>query len=218
MNALPKTASTKACNGAIPSTPFREAAACPALVSAHGGWANTVGRRDECRLIRAAIEHGVTLIDTAEMYGEGGAEAVINRALSDVAIASYCIWKQGLPQRIRKRGTIAACERSLKRLGTDYPIAICHWRGSIRSPTPSRRRNAEDAGENCAWASLILIPLTCTVCRRRGWRGHQSGALQPRSSRRWEFALLPCTGGERGIPDHAFTQTIGSHGCWSRTK
>ena len=87
-------------------------------------------RAAEAKAIAAGIDHGVTLIDTAEMYGEGGAEEVVATATAgrrdQVFIASKVY-----PHNASRAGAIAACERSLKRLKTDHiDLYLLHWRGS----------------------------------------------------------------------------------------
>lgn len=88
-------------------------------------------RADEIRALVAGVELGATLIDTAEMYGEGEAERLIAQALAgrrdDVFIVSKVY-----PQNATRRGAIAACERSLKRLKTDrIDLYLLHWRGNV---------------------------------------------------------------------------------------
>ncbi|MGB3291681.1 MAG: aldo/keto reductase, partial [Phormidesmis sp.] len=71
------------------------------------------------------------LIDTAEMYGEGGAEEVIAEALGHRRSEAFLVSKV-YPHNASRSGAIAACERSLKRLKTDYlDLYLLHWRGSI---------------------------------------------------------------------------------------
>lgn len=87
-------------------------------------------RADEVAALRHGLALGVTLIDTAEMYGSGEAESIVADAVGprrdDVFIVSKV-----LPENSSKRGTIAACERSLKRLKTDrIDLYLLHWRGS----------------------------------------------------------------------------------------
>lgn len=86
----------------------------------------------EVGVLRAAIERGVTLIDTAEMYGEGGAETVIARAIADSGVARERLYlvSKVYPHNASRRGTMAACERSLKRLATGYlDMYLLHWPG-----------------------------------------------------------------------------------------
>jgi diketogulonate reductase-like aldo/keto reductase len=80
--------------------------------------------------LRSGIDLGLTHIDTAEMYGSGTAETLIGRALEGRRDAVFLVSKV-LPTNASKRGTIAACERSLARLKTDrLDCYLLHWRGS----------------------------------------------------------------------------------------
>jgi diketogulonate reductase-like aldo/keto reductase len=86
---------------------------------------------EEAMALRHGIELGMTLIDTAEMYGDGGAEEVVGEAIrgrrDDVFIVSKV-----LPSNASQAGVLGACERSLKRLGTDrIDLYLLHWRGSV---------------------------------------------------------------------------------------
>jgi diketogulonate reductase-like aldo/keto reductase len=83
----------------------------------------------------AALQHGIdlglTLIDTAEMYGEGGAEIVVGKAIAHCRPSVFLVSKV-YPHNASRQGAIAACERSLKRLNTDYlDLYLLHWRGSV---------------------------------------------------------------------------------------
>jgi diketogulonate reductase-like aldo/keto reductase len=81
--------------------------------------------------LRLGIDLGMTLIDTAEMYGGGGAEEVIARAAHGVRDTLFIVSKL-YPHNASRAGVVAACERSLKRLGTDrIDLYLLHWRGSI---------------------------------------------------------------------------------------
>jgi len=87
-------------------------------------------RSAEAKALRQGLDLGLGLIDTAEMYGEGGAEEVVAEAVSgrrdDVFIVSKVY-----PHNASRKGAIAACERSLKRLRTDrIDLYLLHWRGS----------------------------------------------------------------------------------------
>jgi diketogulonate reductase-like aldo/keto reductase len=73
----------------------------------------------------------MTLIDTAEMYGEGGAEEVIAQAIADCRQTVFLVSKV-YPHNASRQGVIAACERSLRRLKTDYlDLYLLHWPGSV---------------------------------------------------------------------------------------
>jgi diketogulonate reductase-like aldo/keto reductase len=95
-------------------------------------------RNAEIAAVRAALDMGWRVIDTAEMYGDGGAEAVVGAAIA-AAVRSGGLARDELfvvskvyPQNATARGTVAACERSLARLGLDHLDAyLLHWRGSV---------------------------------------------------------------------------------------
>jgi diketogulonate reductase-like aldo/keto reductase len=104
----------------------------PAL--GQGTWHMGDDRRraaEEAAALRLGIDLGMTLIDTAEMYGGGGAEEVIARAAHGVRDSLFIVSKL-YPHNASRGGVVAACERSLKRLGTDrIDLYLLHWRGSI---------------------------------------------------------------------------------------
>ena len=105
-----------------------------------GTWrmGEAAGRRQaEVAAVREAIALGYRLIDTAEMYGEGGAETVVGQAVAEALRASEVrrdelfIVSKVYPHNASRRGTPEACERSLKRLGLDaIDLYLLHWRGS----------------------------------------------------------------------------------------
>lgn len=81
--------------------------------------------------LRLGIDLGMTLIDTAEMYGEGGAEEVVGKAIAGRRQDIFLVSKV-YPQNASRKGVVAACERSLKRIGTDYlDLYLLHWRGEV---------------------------------------------------------------------------------------
>ena len=90
----------------------------------------------EVAAVRLALEMGYRLIDTAEMYGEGGAETVVGQALAEalragtVARPDLFIVSKVYPHNASRAGVQAACERSLRRLGLDQlDLYLLHWRG-----------------------------------------------------------------------------------------
>jgi len=92
---------------------------------------NARNRQSEIDALRHGLDLGLTLIDTAEMYGEGGAEEVIADAIASRRAEVFLVSKV-YPHNASKRGTITACERSLQRLKTDYlDLYLLHWRGSV---------------------------------------------------------------------------------------
>lgn len=88
-------------------------------------------RNEEIASLRLGIELGMTLIDTAEMYGDGGAEKLVARAITGRRSEVFLVSKV-LPDHASRRGAIAACERSLRRLKTDrLDLYLLHWREAI---------------------------------------------------------------------------------------
>src|SRR3954453_11829203 len=86
-------------------------------------------RRQEGAALRLGIDLGMTLIDTAEMYADGGAERIVAPAVEGRRGEGVIVSKV-YPHNASKSGVPAACERSLKRLNTDrIDLYLLHWRG-----------------------------------------------------------------------------------------
>jgi diketogulonate reductase-like aldo/keto reductase len=109
-------------------------------------------RADEVKALAHGLSLGVTLIDTAEMYGDGEAEAIVADAVGTKRDEVFIVSKV-LPNNSSKRGTIAACERSLKRLKTDrIDLYLLHWRGAAPlSETIEAFEALKDAGKILDW-------------------------------------------------------------------
>ncbi|MGH7036412.1 MAG: aldo/keto reductase [Stellaceae bacterium] len=99
-----------------------------------GTWMMGERARDaggEVKALRLGLDLGMSLIDTAEMYGEGGAEEIVREVIAGRRDEVFLVSKV-LPQNASRKRTVEACERSLKRLGTDrLDLYLLHWRGSI---------------------------------------------------------------------------------------
>ena len=99
-----------------------------------GTWHMGERRQDRARevmALQAGLGLGVTLIDTAEMYGDGGAEEVVAEAVAGRRDSVFIVSKV-YPHNASRKGAVAACERSLKRLQTDrIDLYLLHWRGSV---------------------------------------------------------------------------------------
>ena len=88
-------------------------------------------RKTEVAALRTGIELGMTLIDTAEMYADGGAEKVVGAAVDGRRDEVFIVTKF-YPHNATRARMAAACERSLKRLGTDrIDLYLLHWRGDV---------------------------------------------------------------------------------------
>ena len=88
-------------------------------------------RAEEIATLQRGIDLGMTLIDTAEMYGEGGAEEVVGEAIAGRRDGVFLVSKV-YPHNASRRGAVAACERSLKRMRVEtIDLYLLHWRGSV---------------------------------------------------------------------------------------
>jgi diketogulonate reductase-like aldo/keto reductase len=87
-------------------------------------------RADEVAALKLGLDLGATLIDTAEMYGDGEAEDIVGEAIAGRRDGLFLVSKV-LPENASRKDTVAACEGSLKRLRTDrIDLYLLHWRGS----------------------------------------------------------------------------------------
>jgi diketogulonate reductase-like aldo/keto reductase len=114
----------------IPTTTLPSGEAVPRL--GQGTWRMGESRRlrdEEIGALKLGLDLGMTLIDTAEMYGDGGAEQIVAEVVAGRRDEVFIVSKV-LPENSSRAGTIAACERSLKRLRTDrIDLYLLHWRG-----------------------------------------------------------------------------------------
>jgi diketogulonate reductase-like aldo/keto reductase len=98
-----------------------------------GTWKMGVGDPDEAAQLRAlmvGIGQGMTLIDTAEMYGDGRSERLVAKAIESQRDRVFVVSKV-LPGNASRKGTLKACDASLKNLNTDFiDLYLLHWRGS----------------------------------------------------------------------------------------
>ncbi|MDX6703375.1 MAG: hypothetical protein QOF26_3601 [Baekduia sp.] len=117
---------------AVPATALPSGATIPVL--GQGTWHLGQGRHpreEEIAALRTGIDLGMTLIDTAEMYGDGASEQLVGEAIADRRDEVFLVDKV-LPNHATEHGTIAACQASLARLGTDHlDLFLLHWRGSV---------------------------------------------------------------------------------------
>lgn len=89
-------------------------------------------RAEEFDALKYGLDLGYPMIDTAEMYGDGGAEEIVGKAIAGRAVRPFIVSKV-YPHNASRTGTIAACERSLKRMGIErIDLYLLHWRGGAR--------------------------------------------------------------------------------------
>lgn len=175
----------------------------PAL--GQGTW--HVGDPKEAAALRLGIDLGMTLIDTAEMYGDGAAERVVGEAIAGQRDRVFVVSKV-YPHNATRRGTAEACERSLKRLRTDrIDLYLLHWRGSVPLvETVAGFEALRDAGKIRAWGVS-----NCDVADMAELQGIPRGGdcatnqvLYNPEHRGIEFDLLPWCA-EHGMPVMAYS-------------
>src|ERR1044072_625866 len=116
----------------VRTTPLPSGRPIPVLGQGTWGMGEDPSRRQsEIAALRAGLDLGMNLIDTAEMYGEGGAEEIVGEAIAEGREDVFVVSKV-YPHNATRRGAIEACERSLRRLKTDYiDLYLLHWRGKV---------------------------------------------------------------------------------------
>lgn len=164
-------------------------------------------RAAEIAALRLGLDLGLTLIDTAEMYGDGRAESLVGAAIAGRRDEVFLVSKV-LPQHATRKGTVAACERSLKRLGTDrIDLYLLHWRGGVPlAETVAALAALKSAGKirHYGVSNLDLADMQETA-RLPGGEGVAANQLLYNLARRGiEWDLLPWLR-ERGIPVMAYS-------------
>ena len=123
---------------ALPEVMLPSAEELPALGAGTAGFGETAAQAaTELAALREAFDAGYRVIDTAEMYGAGGAEKLVGRALREAIAAGMrrdelCLVSKVLPQHATPDGMVEACQASLQRLGVDrIDLYLLHWRGDV---------------------------------------------------------------------------------------
>ncbi|GAB7215875.1 aldo/keto reductase [Dickeya oryzae] len=151
-------------------------------------------RRAEVSALQAGIDLGMTLIDTAEMYADGGAEEVVGEALRGRRDQVYLVSKV-YPHNAGGERAIAACERSLKRLKTDYiDLYLLHWRGGIPlTDTITTMERLQQAGKIGRWgvSNLDTRDMVELWSCQGGNQCQTNQVLYHLASRGIEYDLLP---------------------------
>jgi diketogulonate reductase-like aldo/keto reductase len=164
-------------------------------------------RREELAALRLGIELGMTLIDTAEMYGDGHAEALVGEAVAGQRDKVFLVSKV-LPTNASRKGVARSCEASLKRLKTDrLDLYLLHWSGS--HPLGETVRGFEDllaAGKVRSWgvSNLDLDEMKKLLALPGGKACATNQVLYNLSRRSIEFDLLPWSR-KAGIPIMAYS-------------
>ncbi|MES2025306.1 MAG: aldo/keto reductase [Pseudomonadota bacterium] len=164
-------------------------------------------RADEIATLRLGLDLGMTLIDTAEMYGDGASEKLVGEAIAGRRDEVFLVSKV-LPSNASRSGTIAACERSLRRLGTDcIDLYLLHWRG--RTPfaeTIAAFEALQDAGKIRHWGvSNMDVDDMEEIARAAGGDAISTNQVLYNLMRRGiEYDLLP-QAQARGLPLMAYS-------------
>jgi len=155
---------------------------------------STARRQDELAALREGIALGMTLIDTAEMYGDGRSESLVAEAIAGVREKIFLVTKV-LPSNASRKGVVRSCEASLERLKTDrVELCLLHWMGSY--PLEETVRGFEDllaAGKIRAWgvSNLDLAEMKQLAALPGGKACVTNQLLYNLSRRGIEFDLLP---------------------------
>ncbi|PZM13586.1 aldo/keto reductase [Rhizobium tubonense] len=137
----------------IPTVAFPSGISVPAL--GQGTWnmgEDASHAKGEIESLQAGIDLGMTLIDTAEMYADGGAEEIVGTAIKGRRDEVFLVSKV-YPWNAGRDGVVEACERSLKRMKTDHiDLYLLHWRGSHPlTETVAGFESLKRAGKIGAW-------------------------------------------------------------------
>jgi diketogulonate reductase-like aldo/keto reductase len=151
-------------------------------------------RKTEIAALRLGLDLGMTLIDTAEMYASGGAEELTAEAIAGRRDEVFLVSKV-LPGNSSHKGTLAACERSLKRLHTDrIDLYLLHWRGSPPlSETLDAFEELQQAGKIRYWgvSNFDINDMQELAGDPRGKACATNQVLYNLTRRGIEFDLLP---------------------------
>ncbi|WP_405155528.1 aldo/keto reductase [Paenibacillus sp. FSL K6-0108] len=163
-------------------------------------------RREEVQALRYGIERGMTVIDTAEMYAEGGAEEVTGEAIADCRDDVFLVSKV-YPHHADRKQMITACERSLSRLGTDrLDLYLLHWRGGVPlEETVEALEQLKQSGKILRWgvSNLDTEDMQELWNIPAGQHCAVNQVLYHAASRGIEYELLPWLR-ERRIPVMAY--------------
>jgi len=161
----------------------------------------------EIAALQLGIDLGMTLIDTAEMYADGGAERIVAQAVAGRRDQVFIVSKV-YPHNASRSGVPAACERSLKRLNTDrIDLYLLHWRGGHPlAETVAAFESLRQAGKIRHWGvSNLDVADMEEIARSPGGGGCAANqVLYHPNSRGIEYDLLPwCE--RRGIAIMAYS-------------
>lgn len=164
-------------------------------------------RAEEIAALRHGIDLGMGLIDSAEMYGDGATESLVGEAIAGRREQVFLVSKV-YPHNASRRGTLAACERSLARLRTDcIDLYLLHWRGNVPfAETVDAFERLQREGKIRHWGVSNLDPADMAelYATPGGNRVATDQVLYNLTRRGIEWDLLPWCA-ERNIPVMAYS-------------
>ncbi|AYG59524.1 aldo/keto reductase [Rhizobium jaguaris] len=192
----------------IPTVTLPSGITVPAL--GQGTWnmgEKATRAKEEIASLKAGLDLGMTLIDTAEMYGEGGAEEIVGKAIAGRRDEVFLVSKV-YPHNASSKGAIEACDRSLKRLKIDcIDLYLLHWRGEYPlAETVAAFEALKAAGKIGAWgvSNFDLDDMEELLAVPDGGKVAANQVLYNLGRRGIEYDLLPwCQ--ERNIPIMAYS-------------
>lgn len=151
--------------------------------------------QQELSALRAGIDRGMTLLDTAEMYGEGAAERLLGQAIRGYDREKLYLVSKVYPHNAGRKNIFHSCQQSLKRLDTDYlDLYLLHWRGSVPlAETAACMEELKEDGLIRAWgvSNLDLDDMDELAAVPGGENCVTDQVLYHLGSRGIEFDLLP---------------------------
>lgn len=151
--------------------------------------------QQELSALRAGIDRGMTLLDTAEMYGEGAAERLLGQAIRGYDREKLYLVSKVYPHNAGRKNIFHSCRQSLKRLDTDYlDLYLLHWRGSVPlAETAACMEELKEDGLIRAWgvSNLDLDDMDELAAVPGGENCVTAQVLYHLGSRGIEFDLLP---------------------------
>jgi diketogulonate reductase-like aldo/keto reductase len=198
----------------VRTTPLPSGEAVPVLGMGTWHMAEDPSRREfEIASLRTGLDLGMSLIDTAEMYADGAAETLLGEAIVGRRDQVFLVSKV-LPSHATRRGTVAACEASLRRLRTEQlDLYLLHWRGSIPlDQTLEGFTELLRAGKIRHWgvsnfsvADLEELLGVHPEATASGDRVETDQVLYNLASRGIEYDLLPWCQNKLGLPVMAYS-------------
>ncbi|BCH54740.1 aldo/keto reductase [Agrobacterium vitis] len=195
-------------NDTLPTITLPSGQVVPAL--GLGTWMmgeNAAAEKDEIAAVNHALDLGMTVIDTAEIYADGGSEQIVGQALKTRRADAFLVSKVA-PWNASRDGTISACEVSLKRLGTDcLDLYLLHWRGEHPlTDTVDAFETLKRQGKIKAWgvSNFDVNDMEELFAVENGANCQANQILYNLSRRGVEYDLLPwCQ--ERGLAIMAYS-------------